>query len=89
MKTTTIVLLAGIAFTAPAMAQTYYTTPNVYGQPGYGSTTIGPEGLYHTTPNVYGRPEFGSTTFGPNNDMYRTTPNVYGQPQYGSTTTRY
>ncbi len=71
---------------APAMAQ-YYTTPNIYGQPQYGTTTTGPGGSWQTTPNIYGHPEFGTTSSGPNGQQCESTPNIYGQPQYGTTTT--
>jgi len=38
-------------------------TPNIYGQPQYGSTATGPSGQScRTTPNIYGQPQFGSTT---------------------------
>lgn len=76
-----------LALGAPAMAQSYYSTPNIYGQPQYGYTTTGPSGSYYTTPNIYGHPEFGSTTTGPNGTSCHSTPNIYGQPQYGFTTT--
>ena len=77
---------AVIAATAHvAVAQMYRTTPNIYGQPQFGTTTTGPGGMYHTTPNIYGNPSYGTTTTGPGVNC-RTTPNIIGQPQYGSTT---
>jgi hypothetical protein len=59
-------LAAALALTlaspVSAMAQ-YTTTPNIYGQPQYGTTTTGPVGQRcETTPSVYGHPEYGMTT---------------------------
>ena len=86
-RTIAFAAAAVIAATAHvAVAQMYRTTPNIYGQPGYGTTTQGPGGTYRTTPNIYGNPGYGSTTTGPGVNC-RTMPNIYGQPQFGSTTT--
>ena len=62
---TLILVGASIAALAPAIPATaqYHTTPNIYGQPQYGTTTTGPNGQScRTTPNIYGQPQLGSTT---------------------------
>ena len=82
-----MVVLFAVALAVSSAAQAQWTnTPNIYGQPQYGSTWRDQHGnTIRGVPNIYGQPQYGTTWTDQFGNTTRCTPNIYGQPQYGVT----